>query len=154
MIDLRCIMVTGALAGLLFSGSACSSAEAPTPRGSGSRTSLDAPEGGFPEVDAGVDSGDTFDGPGGSCKLTRRYGSPECIACVTDRCCAPIAACEANAVCNALHACITDCMSTPDVRACYLDCNVQHPGVKDLWAPVESCWFYTACGDPCPLDHQ
>ena len=147
----RCTIAT---VGLALSIAACTSAEPSSSKGSGSRSSLDTPDGGFPDADPGpVETGDTFGGPGGSCKLTRHYGSPECIACVTDQCCAPIAACEADPICNPLHVCITDCLSTPDVHACYLDCLVQHPGVKDLWAPVESCWFYTACKDPCPSDH-
>jgi len=150
--DRHSTFVVLALLGLALSMAACGTAEPSPSRASAARATLDAPDGGFPNVDAGAAAtGDTFDGPGGSCKLTHHYGSPECASCMSDQCCAPIAACEADAVCNPLHACITDCLSTPDIHACYLACLAAHPGVKKLWAPVEDCWFYNPCGDRCSL---
>ena len=150
-------MLVGLFLGVAPLVSACSSNSAPSSTGgSESRGSTDAPDGGFADAPAAAaqPTGDTFDGPGGSCKLTLHYGSTECSACVTDNCCAPVAACEADASCNALQACATDCLFTPDPGACFTACQQAHPTSDQIWKPLYTCWYHGACIDECTWQKQ
>lgn len=104
-------------------------------------------------VDAGGDAlpaQDAADSPtadvkdaGLSCNLPGAYGSAECMSCVADHCCAPITACESDATCKTLQACVLGCLPRPDAGGCREDCYAATPEGRALWTPIDTCWFGT-----------
>lgn len=139
------VRAANVLAGLLLGGLAASSAACGDGAASAVEPSSTSPLGpgdaGPPEaaVDAvaAVDGGDSAP----LCKVSQKYGSPECMQCVGTKCCGPIAACEADATCKTLQSCVLDCLLQPSTPACVDACGAAHPEAKALWAEVESCWI-------------
>ena len=85
-----------------------------------------------------------------SCKLTNHYGSPDCMACVADRCCAQVTACDADPACNDLQQCALDCIANPDPAGCRDACFAQAPAALPLWTQVTDCWIGpTVCLKRC-----
>ncbi len=79
-----------------------------------------------------------------SCKLPGKYGSKECTACVAAKCCAQVAACEADPQGKLLQACVLHCLaSDPDAGGCYNGCLATYPTAQPLWNAVEGCYFGT-----------
>lgn len=123
-----------AVLGVACSDNAAAPSEAP-PETSDARPSAD--DGGATSDGGGVDaSADAAL----SCKLTNHYGSPDCMACVADRCCAQVTACDADPACNDLQQCALDCVGAPDPAGCRDACFAQYPGARPLWTQVTDCW--------------
>ncbi len=92
-----------------------------------------------------LDAGDVADA-GARCALPASFGSTKCNECVATHCCAPLAACAADAACRALRDCNLPCLDAPDAPACSRECRAKYPDDGRLWYDIETCWTFS---DPC-----
>lgn len=115
---------------------ACSDSSPETPRGE--------PHDAAVEADVGSDEASPADAS--TCGLPGSFGSKKCSECVATACCAELAACEGNAPCNALLACVLTCIQGPDAGGCSSECFARHSAGTEAYRTLERCWFFT---DPC-----
>ncbi|APR86577.1 Hypothetical protein A7982_11926 [Minicystis rosea] len=98
----------------------------------------------------GVGDYQVGDADGGTTKRCGfSFATAACASCIESTCCADAEACQADATCAPLHACITAC----DVAdaACRNDCRAKHPvGDNAAAAKLDRCMSESgSCGGAC-----
>lgn len=116
-----------------------------------SNAAADAGDGGPHIDDAGSsDANDANDAR--RCTLPGVFGNEACHECLRTRCCGPLDACEANAACKPLLACVITCFPKPDAGGCRSDCEAKNPGGGALLDDAALCFGRKSdatCGEFC-----
>lgn len=71
--------------------------------------------------------------------MVRRFGSERCEACLRERCCQPIQACEADPDCKKLHDCVSVCILKPNSAACIQRCRQATPAGEPKFDEFDAC---------------
>jgi len=79
-------------------------------------------------------------GPNRACTLPGTYGSAACDQCLYARCCAELAACNADGECAGTLACALDCEGTPATSGCVFACFNGEEAPSAMVA-VDDCSF-------------
>jgi hypothetical protein len=81
---------------------------------------------------------------GGTCTITT--DNKTCDACLNAKCCSEIQACEGEAACASLLACVAKCASTD--RACGQACAQKYSGGIETFRPISNC-VNASCPTEC-----
>jgi len=112
----------------------------------GGSTSVTPPSAEPAEPSAEANTAATLLPESARCELPEPGYGGECNSCLAARCCEPIEACDADAVCSEQLACVVRCQTADDPGRCSMACLGEEPAAGYL--AYDDCSF-SECLSSC-----